>query len=176
MIEDLYEIRESAREELKRADHSIFVSLKYIRTVEILKSTIRRLISAFELAFLEILEFLKNKKKIKAVPGVSRQRAELVLEKFPHLKEYIEFYYLLKDINNAEYTKREEYRKNVTLICQIAGKTQEINIERLIQQYEKTAEFVGMAEEIVKGVVKSEEKAHMKKALRTKKARMKKKK
>ncbi len=35
-----------AKEEIKRADHLMYVSLKYTRTVDILKSIIERLINA----------------------------------------------------------------------------------------------------------------------------------
>ncbi len=40
MIEDL---EDSALQELKRADHLIYVTLKYTRTVDVIKNTIKRL-------------------------------------------------------------------------------------------------------------------------------------
>lgn len=149
MIEDLYEIAEGAREELKRADHSLYVSLKYTRTVDIMKAIIKRLINAFDLASLELLEFLKIKKKIKHVPAITLQRAELVKEKFKHLSEHIQFYFFLRSIDKAEYAKREEYRKNVTLIAFVDGKRLEINVEKLHNFYQKTAEYVTLVEELV---------------------------
>ena len=42
MIETL----ENAKEELKRVDHLIFVSLKYTRTVDVLLNVINRIISS----------------------------------------------------------------------------------------------------------------------------------
>ena len=51
-------------EELKRADHLIYVSLKYTRTCDIMKNAIKRLISAFELAMQDYLEAMRKKKKI----------------------------------------------------------------------------------------------------------------
>ncbi len=86
----------SAREELKRADHLIYVTLKYTRTSEVIKNTIKRLISAFDFSILEVLEHLKMKKKIKTVPTITKLRAELLQDVLPETKYYIEFYFLLK--------------------------------------------------------------------------------
>lgn len=147
MIEDLVE---SAKEELKRADHSIHVSLKYARTVDIMKNIIKRLISACSFAILEVLEYLKEKKKIKEIPGNETERVELVLKKFPDLNDYIKFYDLLKNIDKAEYTKREEYRKNVAFIVSLEGQTMEINVVKLKELYGKTDELVNAFYEKIK--------------------------
>ncbi|MEK7201541.1 MAG: hypothetical protein AAB737_02820, partial [Patescibacteria group bacterium] len=61
-MEDLIE---GAKEDLKRADHSIYVTLKYTRTVDVIKNVIKRLINACDLAMIEALEHLKKQKKIK---------------------------------------------------------------------------------------------------------------
>ena len=57
-----------AREELKRVDHLIFVSLKYTRTVDVLKSVLTRLINCFECIIIGVLNDAYEQKKIKAVP------------------------------------------------------------------------------------------------------------
>ncbi len=146
MIEDL---AETARDELKRADHSIFVSLKYARTVDIIKNTIKRLISACDLAILEICEHLKNKKKIKAIPPATKLRADLAAKAFPETKEYVKFYFLMKDIDKARYDKREEYRKNVVLIAMFDSERVEVNIEVLKEYYKKVAAFADLVDTIV---------------------------
>ena len=150
MTEDLVELAENAKEELKRADHSLFVSLKYTRTVDIIKGTIKRLINAFDISILELLQYLKSKKKIKVIPEISNLRAELVASEGPKLKKFIEFYFLLKKIDRAEYTKKEEYRKNVALISLIEpGNTVEVNIDTLHKYYIKTAEFLDLVQSTV---------------------------
>lgn len=143
------ELAETAREELKRADHSIFVSLKYAKTVDILKNTVKRLISACELGILEVSEFLKKKKKIKVVPAVAKLRADLALKYFPETKEFIDFYFFLKNIDKAKFDKKEEYRKNVTLIITVDNKKVDMNIEMLKEFYKKAIEFIDLVDNIV---------------------------
>ena len=59
---------EQSRKELSRADHLLFVSLKYTRTVDVLKSLIERLISSMSFSNQALLMHLKDKKKIAAFP------------------------------------------------------------------------------------------------------------
>ncbi len=148
MIDDL---AENAKEELKRADHSLYVTLKYTRTVDVIKGTIKRLISAFDLASMEVNAFLHLKKKLKVVPPVAKIRAEMVAQYFPKLKSYIDFYFMMKAIDKAEYSKKEEYRKNVALIAFAdINKPVEVNIEALKGFYRTAAEYVAAIDEIVK--------------------------
>ena len=146
MIEDLVE---NAKEELKRADHSIFVSLKYIRTADIIKSIIKRFISAYEMTFDDILHHLKKSRKIKEIPNSIVQKTDLVKGKLPQLKEEIEFYYLLRNIDKARYERHEEYKKNVALIAYVQQKKVSVNIEILRQYFEKAVLFVNMVDELV---------------------------
>lgn len=151
MIESLNELEESAKEEIKRADHLIFVTLKYTRTVDVIKNTIKRLISAYDFSILEFLEFLKKKKKIKNVPSLPKLRAEALRDMLPELKEDMEFYALLKRIDIAEYKKKEEYRKNVALIAEERpGVKLEVNMETLREYFNRTIKFVSFVEETVR--------------------------
>ena len=84
MIEEL---GESALEELKRADHLIYVSLKYTRTVDIIKNTVRRLLSAFDIAIIQGLEYAKDYKKIPSIPTSALQRVNLLSRFFPQTKK-----------------------------------------------------------------------------------------
>lgn len=148
VIEDL---SETAREELKRADHSIFVSLKYSRTIEVMKNTIKRLISAYDLALLEVCEHLKTKKKIPAVPSIAKLRADTVLKLYPQLKKDIQFYFALKEIDKASFTKQEEYRKNVAFNITLNNKPHSINIDLLKSYYNQTVAFIDQVEALVHG-------------------------
>lgn len=145
MMEDL---AETARDELKRADHSIFVSLKYARTVDIIKNTIKRLISAIDVGIMEVCEYLKTKKKLKVIPAATKLRVDMVLKAYPQAKEFIAFYYLLKEIDHAKFDKREEFRKNVELIALIGAERKPVNIEILKEYYRKTVAFIDMVDEI----------------------------
>ena len=60
---------EEAREELKRADHLIYVSLKYTRTVDVIKSVIDRLISCLDFVIDKLLDHAIDKKLISEKPS-----------------------------------------------------------------------------------------------------------
>ncbi len=139
MIEEL---GESALEELKRADHLIYVSLKYTRTVDIIKNTVRRLLSAFDISIIQGLEYAKNCKKIPAIPASSLQRVNLLSRFFPQTKKSLEFYQKLKALDRAEFSRKEEYRKNVALIAKLGGKKKEVDIETLKDFFDSTVCFV----------------------------------
>ncbi|MEK6812942.1 MAG: hypothetical protein AABX86_02390 [Nanoarchaeota archaeon] len=146
MLED---VEESAKEELKRADHMIYVTLKYTRTADVIKNTIKRLISAFDFAIIDILKHMKSKKKIKNIPELPKLRADLLHAISAEFQEDIDFYILLKNIDKAEYSKKEEYRKNVALLAHInPNETREINMPLLMEYYKKTIDFVKRSEEM----------------------------
>ena len=67
-----------AKQELKRADHSIAVSLKYTRTVDVIKSIIKRLINTITHILDALLEKAKEDGKIKEMPKIPGLKAEHV--------------------------------------------------------------------------------------------------
>ncbi|MEK6932615.1 MAG: hypothetical protein AABW56_02360 [Nanoarchaeota archaeon] len=134
-----------AKEEIKRADHLLFVTLKYTRTTDVIKNVIHRLLESYDNAIIHALESLKKKKKIKNIPLTPVSRAELLRENYKIdiiILDAMNGYFLLRKIQRAEYTKKEEFRKNVTLTVMHNDEVIEINIEALEQLYDKTREFV----------------------------------
>ncbi|MFH1317204.1 MAG: hypothetical protein ABII01_06810 [Candidatus Woesearchaeota archaeon] len=69
---------QEAFSELKRADHLIFVSLKYTRTVDVIKSIIERLINCLDFSIIALLESYKEKKKITDIPSSPVARAKKI--------------------------------------------------------------------------------------------------
>ena len=141
---------EGAIGELKRADHSLYVTLKYTKTVDVIKSTIKRLISALDYASYDLLEALKDKKKIKEIPSAPISRFEILPGVFKKNKEvskvmedYVNFYYLLRKLDKSTYKAKEEYRKNITLITPDF----DVNIYLLTKLFKKTKDFVKFAYE-----------------------------
>ena len=74
-------------EELKRVDHLVMVSLKYTRTVDVIRSVIERIIASYDFFILALLTHLKDKKRIDQVPGNPVMKCELIKEKFSDNKE-----------------------------------------------------------------------------------------
>jgi len=140
---------EEAESELKRADHLLFISLKYTRTCDIILNTIKRLISAIDFAILALLEQLKKEKKIKTIPDSPIERANLVKEKIKNVKKYIEYYMLFKFLIKTDYEAREEYRKNLALITK--GKRKIVVTEDILEKYfYATKEFLNFVKERIK--------------------------
>ncbi len=141
------ELIDNAKEELKRADHLIYVSLKYTRTCDILMNTVKRLIESSDFLILALLENLKDKKKIVSIPENVLNRAELLQNQDKKYKNYIRLYMLLNKIKGCEFDRREEYRKHVTMIAHLDRKELEVTVPVLTEYYEKVKEFVDFVEE-----------------------------
>lgn len=144
---------DNAKNELKRADHLLYVSLKYTRTADVIKSIIKRLIMAFDRVFLETLEYLKEKGKIDSIPVSKQARVEAIGKycKKQEIKEHLELYSFLKDIDKAKFTKREEYRKHVTLIAFLPKKGNfDVDVPVVTEYFKKTVEFVRLMYEFMK--------------------------
>lgn len=139
----------NARDELKRADHLIYVTLKYTKTCDVIKNIIRRLINAFDKGIVQALESLKNKGRVSVIPPSPISRAELLksmTKRKPEVLEFLSLYFTLKFIDKAEYTKKEEYRKHVTLIVIQEEEIINVDVPKLHEFYKKTKEFVDYVE------------------------------
>jgi hypothetical protein len=145
---------DEARQELKRVDHSIYVSLKYTRTVDMFKRILERLINACEFTMDALLKYAKQKKKLKELPTFSGMKYDMVLKLFnddPKLVEYIGFYALLKKINRAAYTSAREFRRHVTMTADVEGQQIAIKIEQMHEYNNKVKEFIDYVELLTVG-------------------------
>ena len=147
------EYLEEAREELKRVDHMIFVSLKYTRTVDVIRNALNRLISAFDYIIEGILWYCKEQKKIKSIPKSPKAKITMLNQIYPEdekLDKYTMFYIFLRELFKAPYGKREEYRRHVTMIAKLENRTAEVNIDNLEDCFDKIArEFLDHAKFLV---------------------------
>ncbi len=143
------ECAENAIDELKRADHMLFVSLKYTRTCDVIKNIIERLVACFDFTFDYIAVSLKEKKKIDSVPSARAIKIDVLKDYFKENKEfqsYLEFYYLLRRINKAEFTRRQEFRRHVTMTAVMDDDCLlEVNIDTIYEYYNKTKSFMDLA-------------------------------
>src|SRR5512137_2045873 len=101
MKESLYE----AKDELKRVDHQIYVSLKYTRTVDVLMNCIGRMIDAYNCLIDSLLKYTVEKKvrREEYIPGTPLERGELVKELFKDdiVQKNMELYFLLRKIHKS---------------------------------------------------------------------------
>ena len=131
-------------EEFKRVDHLFYVSLKYTRTVDVIRSVVGRIISTFEYSIDALLKCMKEEKIIEDLPNNPVEKALLAKEKCGNeeMHEYFDNYLNLRKLMKAEYTKREEYRRHVTMIVNMEGKTTDIDIDLLKEYYEQVRKFL----------------------------------
>ena len=142
-----------AVQELKRVDHLFWVSLKYTRTVDVIKHVIDRLINCIGYGLEALLKYAKEKKLITAIPENAGLRCELLKKTFPENTEsieYINFYLMLRKLSKAEFTRREEFRRHVTMIATIdKGEIVEVSIDILKEYFDKTRNFIFFVKKII---------------------------
>ncbi len=154
MIDLVAEALENAREELKRADHLLFVSLKYTRTVDIIKHIIERLLNCYGNIFEALLENLKEQKKIAEIPSAPVKKAELLKKLHAQdqkIAEVVDFYLLMRKVDRAEFSRAKEYRRHVTMTTIVDGSKIEIDIDKIREYYDKTREFMTYTQNLIEG-------------------------
>ncbi|MBI4153932.1 hypothetical protein HY501_01215 [Candidatus Woesearchaeota archaeon] len=133
--------KQDALEEYKRVDHLIHVTLKYTRTVDIIRNAIKRLVSTIDIQVFDIMEWAAMKKKIDAVPPVPLMRCnqmEKVFKNDSTVKDIVDFYHQLRKISLSEFKKKEEYRKNVALVTPDV----EVTIDKLKDYANETKRYI----------------------------------
>lgn len=144
---------DEAVQELKRVDHLFWVSLKYTRTVDVIKHVIDRLINCIGFGLEALLKYAKEKKLVTAIPENAGLRCNLLRKTFPdnlQLIDHINFYTRLRKLSKAEYSKREEFRRHVTMIATIdKGEIVEVSIDVLKEYYEDTKSFVSFVKRTI---------------------------
>ena len=150
-----YEALQLAQQELKRADHSIAVSLKYTRTVDVIKSIIERLINTIAFGIDALLAQAKMQKKIPELPTLPRVKIETVSRVFAEdktVKDFVQFYLLLRRIDKAKFTRAQEYRRHVTMTAQLDDDTNiEITIDIITDYFDRTKEFLIYVHKVLGG-------------------------
>ena len=148
-----------AREELKRLEHIIYVSLKYTRTVDVIRNALNRMIDMFDLLIEALLEKAKEEGKLDALPKSPAFRATKVRELYPQdqkLLANLDFYAFLKNILKLPSLKREEYRRHVTLIVELENSTAEINIDNLVNCEQYVHDCLKYVREIIEGKIEED--------------------
>ncbi len=138
MIEEF----ESAKEELKRADHLIYITLKISRNVDVIRNAVLRMISASEFLIKDVLVHKK-----KELPKTIKESIILLRNTFKKdekLHDFLNFYETLKRIERSEYTAKDEYRKNLALIT----KFMTLDVPTLEQYFNKSIDFMHYVNEL----------------------------
>ncbi len=136
----------AAKEELKRADHLMFVSLKYTRTVDVFKSIIQRLINVID-HLMDVL--LKYKKlEISPVPRVKVESVKSAYASDEAVQNFMKLYLFLRAVDRAQFDRRLEYRRHVAMTAHLDDKEIEVSIDIIEEYFEKVKEFVEYVESL----------------------------
>lgn len=132
---------QDAFDEFKRVDHLIHVTLKYTRTVDIIRNAIKRLVSTLDYQIIDVMEWAVLQKKIDKLPPVALMRCDTMEKLFKTdatVKDIIDFYHHLRKISQSEFKKKEEYRKNVALVTADV----EVTIDKLKDYANQTKSYI----------------------------------
>ena len=146
---------DKAKEELKRVDHLFYVSLKYTKTVDVIRSLIERLINSYEFSIDSLFLYMKGKKKIKEIPDNPITKGLEIKKLFSDDEQFledVELYFLFRKINRAEYSAAREFRKRVTMSSDVDDKLIDINIDILQEYFDRTKNFVEKAYNLIYNV------------------------
>ncbi len=123
------------REELKRVEHIIYVSLKYTRTTDVLRNALLRFVSFFDIMFEGYMLDAMNKEKIAKVPKSPALRVTKLQDMFPddaQFTKFVTYYFFLKDLLKREYGRINEYRRHVGMVFELDNNSSVIiNIDNL---------------------------------------------
>jgi hypothetical protein len=117
-----------------RADHLLYVSLKYTKTCDVIVNLLLRWRRMIETSIEEILNHAKTKKKISSIPTSPLGKMEEVKKLFKKDKEFldvIDVYEMLRKLEELRKERIGEFRKNVTLRVIYRGEEVDINLEKL---------------------------------------------
>lgn len=142
----------TAKEELKRADHLIYVSLKYTRTCDIFKSIIERLMNSVDFVLAALLKTLEEEKKIHEIPHQPGIKCSVIKQNFENenITAMVDFYLLLRLMCRADFTRHCEFRRHVKMVMNIVGKDVEVTIDNITDYYKKTEDYVNFVESFLK--------------------------
>ncbi|MBU1201948.1 MAG: hypothetical protein KJ583_00530 [Nanoarchaeota archaeon] len=140
-----------AKEELKRVDHLIYVSLKYTRTVDVFLNIITRMIDAYDFLINALLKSALENKLIEQIPASPREKGELVMVVFKDevVKENINLYFLLRKMLKSNPQREHEYRRNVTMTTYIDNRKEIMNIDIATDYYHFQKAFVDYVEGLI---------------------------
>lgn len=117
-----------------RADHLLYVSLKYTKTCDVIVNLLLRWRKMIETSIEEILKHAKLRKKISSIPLSPLAKMDVVKKLFRKNKEFLEVidvYEMLRKIEDLRKDRIGEFRKNVTLRVNYRGGEVDINLDKL---------------------------------------------
>lgn len=148
----MMESLKDAKEELKRVDHLIYVSLKYTRTVDVLLNALNRMIAAYDFMFESMLQKALAEQKIDVIPTTPIERGNLIKKLYESDQQFIdnvELFFLIRKLHKSQNPQREqEYRRHVTMKTIVDNREEIVDIDIITNYYHFQREFFKRVESI----------------------------
>ncbi len=138
-----------AWQELKRADHLIYVSLKYTRTVDVIKHIIQRFINAFDSLFDSILKKNLEDGKISEIPLQPVKRCIEVRKLYTEdegITNGCNYYLHLKKLDKAKFDRDQEFRRHVKMTAYVEDEEFIVNIDTITEDYQMLKDLFAHAQ------------------------------
>mgnify|MGYP001582835049 FL=1 len=137
--------------EYRKAEHLLYVSLKYTKTADVIRNVIIRWQSTLDLCIDRLLMRAKRLKKIKKIPTAPLAKTDVLpsVYKDPIVKGIIELYLFFRKLDTFEQIRQGEFRKNVALVIIDKNKELIIDIPKLYEWNEKIKQFIEYVREKV---------------------------
>lgn len=138
-----------AKQELKRVDHLIYVTLKYTRTVDVLRSILSKLVHSYDILFDGILKGLKENQKIDAIAVVPALKVRQILDHIDNdvTNEVAVFYRQLRKLLNLKYKSYQEFRRHVNMEVELESGTFKVFIDTVEDYYHNTLNYFEIIEQ-----------------------------
>lgn len=151
---------DDAGEELKRAEHLIYVSLKYTRTTDVLLNVILRMTEAYEALIEALLIYAKEYLDAGEIPKTPLEKGNMVKRIFTEreIRDNMDLFFLLRKLYRAPYEKEQEYRRHVAMISTVDGREEIVNIDVITQYYEFQRQFFRFVVEKLGSFAKEQDK------------------
>ena len=134
------------------ADHLLYVSLKYTKTCDVIFNLLLRWRRMIETAIDRILGAAKKKKKIKSIPENNVKKIDLIKDLFKKDQGFlkvIEFYEMLRKVEDLRCERVGEFRKNVALKIMYRGEEVNINLEQLKEYADMLEKFISSTKQFL---------------------------
>lgn len=124
------------------ADHLLYVSMKYTKTCDVIQNLLQRWTSMIDVSIDALLEKIKKKKIITAIPVAPKMKIDTLKDAFkknPEILQTLELYEFFRKVPQLETKRESDFRKNVCLTVLYQGKEIRIDLEKL-DEYNQTLE------------------------------------
>lgn len=147
MIESL----ENAKEELKRIDHLIYVTLKYTRTVDVLISVVERMVNSYAFIVNALVKKSLETGEMEEMPDNPISKATEVLKYYSSatIQRCIKKYLMFRKLRRVKHSKKNEFRRHVTMTSTVDEIEIEVTIDTITEDFHDLKKILEKVEKII---------------------------